>query len=216
MPDLIHPLALRAVRAIHALKSPPPAGSRHYVSGFDDGLEAAIDAVKDAVPPTAVDVPRETSSHSCSDCGASPGKVHIGGCAVARCTVCGKQRITCAHVGTSEGWDDIHVPRETSGETRWDVIDRLPDEYAMPIHDSDYVDPVPTWQTWREALGHPYVEGHGYCKTCGPAITCALAAFYEAVIVSVVRELNKLGLLPPPAVDVPHETSTPDNGDTHD
>lgn len=35
-----------AVRAIHALKSPTPDGSRHYRSGWDDGLEAAMDAVR--------------------------------------------------------------------------------------------------------------------------------------------------------------------------
>ncbi|MFI2081487.1 hypothetical protein ACH43Y_14205 [Streptomyces rubiginosohelvolus] len=35
-----------AVRAIHALKSPTPDGSPHYRSGWDDGLEAAMDAVR--------------------------------------------------------------------------------------------------------------------------------------------------------------------------
>ncbi|MEU0098240.1 cell division protein ZapB [Streptomyces sp. NPDC006267] len=38
-----------AIRAIHALKSPTPDGSRHYQSGWDDGLEAAIDAARDSV-----------------------------------------------------------------------------------------------------------------------------------------------------------------------
>lgn len=37
-----------AVRAIHALKSPPPEGSEHYRSGWDAGLEAAMDAVREA------------------------------------------------------------------------------------------------------------------------------------------------------------------------
>ncbi|MFF1684657.1 hypothetical protein [Streptomyces sp. NPDC058254] len=40
-------LAKRSIRAIHALKSPVPAGSQHYRSGWDDGLEAAIDAVRE-------------------------------------------------------------------------------------------------------------------------------------------------------------------------
>ncbi|WP_432147923.1 hypothetical protein [Streptomyces sp. bgisy029] len=35
-----------AVRAIHALKAPAPFGSPHYRSGWDDGLEAAMDAVR--------------------------------------------------------------------------------------------------------------------------------------------------------------------------
>lgn len=37
----------RAIRAIHALKSPVPEGSAHYQSGWDTGLEAAMDAVRD-------------------------------------------------------------------------------------------------------------------------------------------------------------------------
>jgi hypothetical protein len=42
-------LAKRVARAIWALKSPPPPGSEHYRSGWDDGLEAAIDAARDVV-----------------------------------------------------------------------------------------------------------------------------------------------------------------------
>ncbi|MEU2996887.1 hypothetical protein ABZ684_04820 [Streptomyces sp. NPDC006995] len=38
-----------ATRAIHALKSPVPDGSQHYRSGWDDGLEAAMDAARDAL-----------------------------------------------------------------------------------------------------------------------------------------------------------------------
>ncbi|MFE2973355.1 hypothetical protein [Streptomyces sp. NPDC059258] len=38
-----------ATRAIHALKSPTPDGSPYYQSGWDDGLEAAIDAARDAL-----------------------------------------------------------------------------------------------------------------------------------------------------------------------
>lgn len=34
----------RVVHAIHDLKSPPPWGSDHYRSGWDDALEAAKDA----------------------------------------------------------------------------------------------------------------------------------------------------------------------------
>lgn len=39
----------RIVRAIFGLNSPLPAGSQHYRSGWSDGLDAAIDAVKSAV-----------------------------------------------------------------------------------------------------------------------------------------------------------------------
>jgi hypothetical protein len=40
-------LIKRLTRAIFALKSPPPDGSDHYRSGWDDGLEAAMDAVRE-------------------------------------------------------------------------------------------------------------------------------------------------------------------------
>lgn len=41
-------LRKRAIRAVHKLKSPAPSGSQHYRSGWDDGLEAAIDAISSA------------------------------------------------------------------------------------------------------------------------------------------------------------------------
>jgi hypothetical protein len=85
-------------------------------------------------------------------------------------------------------------------EPRWDLLDKIPDD--MPITDRDYhIDPSLTIAVWRDALGHPYAEGHGFCKTCGAGITCALMAFYDAVVHSTVRELEKMGAL------VPRETS---------
>lgn len=46
-------LAKRVTRAIFALKSPPPPGSQHYRSGWDDGLDAAIDAARAAIEEAA-------------------------------------------------------------------------------------------------------------------------------------------------------------------
>jgi hypothetical protein len=40
-------LIKRLTRAIFALKDPPPVGSPYYQNGWDDGLEAAIDAVRE-------------------------------------------------------------------------------------------------------------------------------------------------------------------------
>ncbi|GAA1887577.1 hypothetical protein GCM10009837_06620 [Streptomyces durmitorensis] len=42
-------LKQRVARAIYALKSPAPSGSEHYRSGWDDGLEASIDAARTAL-----------------------------------------------------------------------------------------------------------------------------------------------------------------------
>lgn len=44
------------------------------------------------------------ASAPCHDCGVEPGQPHIDGCDVARCTVCGKQRITCDHRDSEVGW----------------------------------------------------------------------------------------------------------------
>jgi hypothetical protein len=43
----------RVVRAIFGLKAQPPSGSQRYRSGWDDGLEAAMDAAKNAEPEHA-------------------------------------------------------------------------------------------------------------------------------------------------------------------
>lgn len=42
-------LATHVVRSLFALKVPSPDGSKHYQSGWDDGVEAAMDAAKKAV-----------------------------------------------------------------------------------------------------------------------------------------------------------------------
>ncbi|WP_435643830.1 hypothetical protein ACR9VJ_26245 [Streptomyces sp. H49] len=42
-------VAKHVTRSIFALKTPSPDGSTHYQSGWDDGLEAAMDAARDAV-----------------------------------------------------------------------------------------------------------------------------------------------------------------------
>jgi hypothetical protein len=47
--DEVAEVAKHVTRAIFALKTPSPDGSKHYQSGWDDGLEAAMDAARDAV-----------------------------------------------------------------------------------------------------------------------------------------------------------------------
>lgn len=36
-------------RAIYALRNPPPDGSQHYQSGWDAGLDAAMETARDAI-----------------------------------------------------------------------------------------------------------------------------------------------------------------------
>lgn len=49
--ELVAPeaLAKHVVQSIFALKTPSPDGSKRYQSGWDDGLEAAMDAARDAI-----------------------------------------------------------------------------------------------------------------------------------------------------------------------
>ena len=85
-------------------------------------------------------------------------------------------------------------------QLRWDQVDRIPED--MQIYGSD-CSPEGQWRLpqWLEELGHPRAEGHGYCKTCGAGISCTLMAFFDAVLISTVRELELAGAL------VPRETS---------
>jgi hypothetical protein len=43
----------------------------------------------------------------CGDCGTRPGQPHEDGCDVARCTVCGWQRIGCEHGTSDAGWGEV-------------------------------------------------------------------------------------------------------------
>lgn len=65
----------RIVRAIFGLKSPPPAGSPHYRSGWDDGLEAAIDAVKSVAPAEVAR--REATAHRSRSDASAPKLVDV-------------------------------------------------------------------------------------------------------------------------------------------
>jgi hypothetical protein len=47
---------------------------------------------------------------------------------------------------------------------------------------------------WADALGHPAAHP-SCCKTCGCATTCLVDAYHEALVSTVVRELNNLGAL---------------------
>lgn len=53
----------------------------------------------------------------CPDCDAAPGTAHENGCDVARCAVCGDQRIICPHADTDEGWGAVWLPEKETVET---------------------------------------------------------------------------------------------------
>lgn len=82
-----------------------------------------------------------------------------------------------------------------NGEPRWDLINKIPDD--LLIYGGDNPEGQWTWTEWRTELGHPYADGHGFCKTCGAGGPCILHAFFDAVTVSTVRALDRLGALVP-------------------
>lgn len=83
-------------------------------------------------------------------------------------------------------------------DERYDLIDLLPDD--MVIWDDDEELSAFPWdlRKWLDVLGHKKAHP-GCCKACGCATTCMASAFHEALITSVVRELDKLGVLHAPS-----------------
>jgi hypothetical protein len=81
-------------------------------------------------------------------------------------------------------------------DERDDLIDLVP--YRFTIW--EYENEIPGWAEgrdfawWRDLLKHPKAHG-GCCATCGCAVSCDLVVYHEAMISSVVRELDKIGAL---------------------
>lgn len=94
-------------------------------------------------------------------------------------------------------------------EERDDILDLLPRRFTLWSDEQE----IPGWAEgrdyawWSEQLGHPKAHP-GCCATCGCAITCMLGAFYHAVVDSLMRELDRVGALRPPAApDMPENTT---------
>ncbi|MEV6580220.1 hypothetical protein AB0M92_18880 [Streptomyces sp. NPDC051582] len=81
-------------------------------------------------------------------------------------------------------------------EERDALIDQLPTSTMILWPDDEELSWFPNrnYGEWRNILGHPHAHT-ACCETCGCAGTCTLGSFYDSVIASVVRELDKLGLL---------------------
>lgn len=86
-------------------------------------------------------------------------------------------------------------------DERLTLIDRLPVDMNIWADDDEldvFTGRDRTW--WADALGHPAAH-RGCCRTCGCATTCLHDAYHEALVATVIRELNKLG-----ALRLPEET----------
>lgn len=83
-------------------------------------------------------------------------------------------------------------------EQRDEICDLLPKD--MIIWDwEDELESFKSWtySKWRKELGHP-LKHSGCCATCGCATSCMLSVFYDALIGSTIRELDKQGFLKEP------------------
>ncbi|QDO02189.1 hypothetical protein FNV62_43545 [Streptomyces sp. RLB3-17] len=85
-------------------------------------------------------------------------------------------------------------------EERDDLIDLLPMDMVV-WNDEEELQHFghATARWWMDTMGHP-VAGptHPCCKSCGCGGTCTLGAFHDAMISSVVRELDRIGALKKP------------------
>lgn len=111
---------------------------------------------------------------------------------------------TASGVGSASDGDaeaDM-APRRLTGDERLDLIDRLPADMNIWADDDELEwFTGRDWRWWADALGHPKAHP-SCCKTCGCATTCLHAAFHDALVATVIRELDKLG-----ALRVPKEES---------
>lgn len=83
-------------------------------------------------------------------------------------------------------------------EERGRLIDLLPQDMVLWPDDEELSwFPNRNYAEWRVILGHPRAHT-ACCDQCGCATTCLLGLFYDSVVESVVRELDKIGALQKP------------------
>lgn len=83
-------------------------------------------------------------------------------------------------------------------DQRDDLIDQLLLTETTVWSDEEEVEHFrhATLAWWREVLGHPPCgPTHSCCKTCGCGGSCMLGAFEDALVTTVVRELDRIGAL---------------------
>ena len=85
-------------------------------------------------------------------------------------------------------------------DERDDLIDRLPKDMVVWAFEDELPDfQHATTRWWMDSLNHPPAgPTHACCRSCGCGGACSLGAFSDALVASVVRELDRLGALRSP------------------
>lgn len=81
---------------------------------------------------------------------------------------------------------------------RDNILGELPESFPIVECDDEFGGPGGTFESWAAACGHP--QDKHTCTECGRGVSCAFRCFYDAMVASVVRELDRLGHLTPEGV----------------
>lgn len=102
-----------------------------------------------------------------------------------------------------------------SDDEIYHITDLLPEDFTLwsDLEEgrAHFADRGYGW--WREELGHPKAH-RGCCKACGCAASCMLAVFYDSVVLGVIRELARIGVITGlPYMDCPRVDAEEWHGD---
>ena len=112
-------VAQHVTRAIFALKSPAPAGSEHYRSGWDDGLEAAMDATRHAVLRRMADETPPAEAEPTPDEPTVRATRYLVTCVPEHRDPGGYRGVTVEYRG-DERWAVLHYVLCLGTDGRWD------------------------------------------------------------------------------------------------
>jgi|SRR5688500_3618657 len=112
-------VAQHVTRAIFALKSPAPAGSEHYRSGWDDGLEAAMDATRHAVLRRMADETPQPAEDPTPDQPVVRATRYLVTCVPEHRDPGGYRGVTVEYRG-DERWAILHYALCLGTDGRWD------------------------------------------------------------------------------------------------
>ncbi len=128
-----------------------------------------------------------TETKNCHDCGVEPGQVHVHGCDVERCPVCGYQLIGCACIYQICGMDYESLEQDHPDIYNNGATEEMEAKFDAHVAElGGYLPWTGTWPGSEEAaaLGwfSKWVEGAGWvrCRADDPGAGPDLNRFYSS------------------------------------